>query len=90
MKRYLHLGTTQVDVKWLFTDSKGATTTMHQMIDMRVYREMPDGWIGPAKGSIVSFEFAPIQLDVPAGQHLTIVPEGKMPDHIATFILENP
>lgn len=87
MKRYLFLGTGQLDIKWLEIDSEGKSTTHHQSVPIKIYTEMPTGYVGPAKGYTINAQFAPFSMEVPAGQWLTIVPETKLPQNIATITL---
>ena len=79
MKRYLCLGHTSVDVRFLEMDTKSSQVVHHQVIPVKVFIEMPVGYTGPAKGYTVNANFAPMSLEVEPGQWLTIVPEDKLP-----------
>lgn len=73
------LGRTEIDVRYLEIDHKGRQVVLRDMIPVRVYVPMPTGYTGPAKGYTVQANFAPIAIEIPQGQWLTIVPEEKLP-----------
>ena len=51
MKRYLLLGRTSVDVTWLRMNSTGQQYHQRQIVPVKIYIEMPFGYVGPAKGT---------------------------------------
>jgi hypothetical protein len=87
MKRFLMLGTTQLDIKWLEIDHKGGHVTQWQQVPVKIYVEMPHGYVGPAKGMTINAELSPLQLEVAKDQWLTIVPEEKLPANVLTVTL---
>jgi hypothetical protein len=88
MNRYLMLGTAQLDVTWLKMTPKG-NVTLRSIVPVRLYEPMPEGYIGPAKDIQINAQFAPLELHVPAGQWLTIVPQIKLPPTGAHILIES-
>lgn len=86
-KRYLLLGRTEVDVRWLEIDARCGHVTHTCIIPVRLYKEMPHGYVGPAKGYTVNANFSPMSLDVEPGTWLNIVPEEKLPPTMLTALL---
>lgn len=86
-KRYLLLGRTSIDVRWLEIDARCGHVTHCDVVPVRLYKEMPHGYVGPAKGYTVNATFAPMSLAVEPGTWLQIVPEEKLPAHQLTALL---
>lgn len=87
MKYYLLLGRCDLDIQWLELDAKGGHVRHNQMIPVRIYKEMPVGYVGPAKGYTVNAKFAPLTLEVPAGQWLQICGPATLPTEGMVAIL---
>lgn len=87
IKRYLKLGETELQVKWLEINSEGRSTTHYQSVPVKIFVEMPHGYVGPAKGMTVNAQFDPLSLEVPSGQYLNILSANKKPADGLTITL---
>ena len=87
---FLLLGRTELDVTWLRLNSAGQQFTTRQIVPVKIYIEMPTGYVGPAKGTTINGKFSPLTLEVPAGQFLPIIPTGKLPPTELTVTIESP
>lgn len=88
MKRFLCLGSCDLDVTFLEMGDNGRHVTQRQIVTVRLYREMPFGYTGPANGGTINAQFSPMSLTIEKGQWLTIVPESKMPPCRADIVLD--
>jgi hypothetical protein len=80
MNRYLFLGTTEVDSKWLEIRPDGGHVTYNQIVPVRIYKPMPFGYTSPPnKKFTINVQFAPASLEVEPSTWLSIVPESKVP-----------